>query len=183
VNPSGGIPSLLNLSRCRCVCIRETFISLSHSCSTVLFQLSEGRCSSFAVKTTFSGANTNCWLLLYEATRVRALAMRSSVACSWCRRSKVKCLNDGLDTVCRGCDMARRKCTYSTPVLHSRAGTERPARLNKSRMPRPSSPREKMRASESIEDNGLFADITLKDHSEILDATLLHPGVWSKLVS
>ncbi|KAL3419746.1 C6 transcription factor [Phlyctema vagabunda] len=37
---------------------------------------------------------------------------RSSIACARCRRSKVKCVNSGVDSICKACEMSGRECTY-----------------------------------------------------------------------
>lgn len=42
--------------------------------------------------------------------------MRSSIACSRCRRSKIKCLNNGTDTTCRACATTGRECSYPVPA-------------------------------------------------------------------
>ncbi|KAK2846357.1 hypothetical protein FQN49_005803, partial [Arthroderma sp. PD_2] len=42
--------------------------------------------------------------------------MRSSIACSRCRRSKIKCVNAGVDTNCRACESSGRECSYPTPA-------------------------------------------------------------------
>lgn len=42
--------------------------------------------------------------------------MRSSIACVRCRRSKVKCVNSGVDTTCRACEASGRECSYPIPV-------------------------------------------------------------------
>jgi hypothetical protein len=38
--------------------------------------------------------------------------MRSQIACAHCRRSKVKCVNTGTDSVCKACQNQNRECTY-----------------------------------------------------------------------
>ncbi|KAJ9219217.1 putative C6 transcription factor [Paecilomyces variotii] len=43
--------------------------------------------------------------------------MRSSIACSRCRRSKIKCVNAGIDTTCRACESSGRDCVYPTPAI------------------------------------------------------------------
>ncbi|KAL4786794.1 fungal-specific transcription factor domain-containing protein [Aspergillus varians] len=43
--------------------------------------------------------------------------MRSSIACARCRRSKIKCVNSGIDTTCRACESSGRECVYPTPAL------------------------------------------------------------------
>jgi Fungal specific transcription factor domain/Fungal Zn(2)-Cys(6) binuclear cluster domain len=42
--------------------------------------------------------------------------MRSSIACSRCRRSKIKCVNAGIDTTCRACEASGRECVYPAPA-------------------------------------------------------------------
>lgn len=42
--------------------------------------------------------------------------MRSSIACIRCRRSKVKCVNNGVGTTCRSCENSGRDCSYPPPV-------------------------------------------------------------------
>jgi len=51
--------------------------------------------------------------------------MRSSIACARCRRSKVKCVNNGVNTTCRDCEAKGRECTYPTPVAGGSAGVPR----------------------------------------------------------
>ncbi|KAL2800036.1 fungal-specific transcription factor domain-containing protein [Aspergillus keveii] len=43
--------------------------------------------------------------------------MRSSIACARCRRSKIKCVNAGIDTTCRACESTGRDCVYPTPAI------------------------------------------------------------------
>ncbi|KAF2085156.1 hypothetical protein K490DRAFT_75397 [Saccharata proteae CBS 121410] len=43
--------------------------------------------------------------------------MRSSIACARCRRSKVKCVNNGVGTTCRSCETTGRECTYPSPAV------------------------------------------------------------------
>ncbi|KAJ5101593.1 hypothetical protein NUU61_003815 [Penicillium alfredii] len=43
--------------------------------------------------------------------------MRSSIACARCRRSKIKCVNAGIDTTCRACESSGRECVYPTPTI------------------------------------------------------------------
>jgi hypothetical protein len=62
--------------------------------------------------------------------RVDQPRMRSSIACVRCRRSKVKCLNQGPGTPCRACQTNGRECTYPEPLQersHRRDGaSDRP---------------------------------------------------------
>ncbi|KAB8297688.1 hypothetical protein EYC80_001496 [Monilinia laxa] len=41
-----------------------------------------------------------------------AKMVRSSIACARCRRSKVKCVNTGVNSICRACESSNRECTY-----------------------------------------------------------------------
>jgi hypothetical protein len=47
--------------------------------------------------------------------------MRSSIACARCRRSKVKCLNNGVNTQCRACVVSGRECIYPPPASSDRS--------------------------------------------------------------
>jgi hypothetical protein len=51
--------------------------------------------------------------------------MRSSIACARCRRSKVKCVNNGVNTTCRDCEAKGRECTYPTPTAGGGGGISR----------------------------------------------------------
>ncbi|KAA8649904.1 hypothetical protein EYZ11_001164 [Aspergillus tanneri] len=48
--------------------------------------------------------------------------MRSSIACARCRRSKIKCVNAGIDTTCRACESSGRDCVYPTPAIGTGGG-------------------------------------------------------------
>ncbi|BDD62959.1 hypothetical protein MPDQ_007854 [Monascus purpureus] len=48
--------------------------------------------------------------------------MRSSIACARCRRSKIKCVNAGIDTTCRACESSGRECVYPTPAIGAGGG-------------------------------------------------------------
>lgn len=52
----------------------------------------------------------------YEAPRKPA-KMRSSIACARCRRSKVKCVNNGAGTPCNTCEAQGRDCEYPPSAL------------------------------------------------------------------
>ena len=41
--------------------------------------------------------------------------LRSSIACTRCRRSKIKCTNAGAGTTCEACAHSGRECVYPTP--------------------------------------------------------------------
>lgn len=42
--------------------------------------------------------------------------VRSSIACARCRRSKVKCVNSGVNTTCKACESTGRECLYPPSV-------------------------------------------------------------------
>lgn len=52
----------------------------------------------------------------YEASKKPA-KMRSSIACARCRRSKVKCVNNGAGTPCNTCEAQGRDCEYPPSAL------------------------------------------------------------------
>ncbi|KAM3078409.1 hypothetical protein ACMFMG_006289 [Clarireedia jacksonii] len=43
--------------------------------------------------------------------------VRSSIACARCRRSKVKCVNNGINSICKACESSSRECTYPTATV------------------------------------------------------------------
>ena len=43
--------------------------------------------------------------------------IRSSIACARCRRSKIKCVNSGVDSTCKACESSGRECSYPPPAL------------------------------------------------------------------
>jgi len=51
--------------------------------------------------------------------------MRSSVACGRCRRSKIRCINTGINTLCVACRENSRVCTYPPPSVVSSSSTKR----------------------------------------------------------
>ncbi|EPS43994.1 hypothetical protein H072_2006 [Dactylellina haptotyla CBS 200.50] len=53
-----------------------------------------------------------------------AVKMRSSIACARCRKSKVKCLNNGVNTPCRACEATGRECTYPPPAVPGSASSQ-----------------------------------------------------------
>jgi hypothetical protein len=57
--------------------------------------------------------------------------MRSSIACSRCRRTKIKCQNNGVNTDCRACANQSRECTYSLPSA-DQLGSKRPESIEAS---------------------------------------------------
>ncbi|KAE8378491.1 hypothetical protein BDV26DRAFT_281022 [Aspergillus bertholletiae] len=66
--------------------------------------------------------------------------MRTTLACQWCRKSKIKCHHDGTPP----CKLCRahpgRECSLSTPILRSKRKTPSPPAANKARAYRVSKP-------------------------------------------
>lgn len=119
--------------------------------------------------------------------------MRSSIACARCRRSKVKCINGGVETTCRACEASGRECTYPPPVLNGGGGggggggsTKREStgaceggRDVKRHRPRKSA------TSAPVE--GLTPGAGVRQSanafSNALDPTVVTPRVWQEVVS
>lgn len=59
-----------------------------------------------------------------EGTRPAKMA-RSSIACARCRRSKIKCMNNGTGTICVPCHQNNRECTYPPPAPSSASSLKR----------------------------------------------------------
>lgn len=51
--------------------------------------------------------------------------MRSSIACNRCRKSKIKCENEGVNTNCKACLSSNKECTYPLPSSGSSSTPKR----------------------------------------------------------
>jgi hypothetical protein len=131
--------------------------------------------------------------------RVDQPRMRSSIACVRCRRSKVKCLNQGPGTPCRACLTNNRECTYPEPLQersHRRDGTSdrpgeaglntpdvsfvstfQPTDLTVAKAPRVSRAKSKRISAHHSHLQ------SLRPLVDALDTTVLTPAVWMELVS
>ena len=107
--------------------------------------------------------------------------MRSSIACIRCRRSKVKCVNNGVGTTCRSCENSGRECTYPDPVT---TGTRRRDSLSA----RPDGlgdgvkrqrPRKSIHAF--VGHPGAGSRPSPRPLLDALDPSLLTPAVWQEL--
>ncbi|KIV98897.1 uncharacterized protein PV09_09343 [Verruconis gallopava] len=110
--------------------------------------------------------------------------MRSSIACARCRRSKVKCVNNGVGTTCRACETTGRECTYPVPsagpggsvrrdAIESRqAGENVPQQSDMARKPRP----KKMSTPNSVSTRESMRALV-----DALDPSILTPQVWIEL--
>ncbi|EMC91656.1 hypothetical protein BAUCODRAFT_300390 [Baudoinia panamericana UAMH 10762] len=107
--------------------------------------------------------------------------MRSSIACIRCRRSKVKCLNNGVGTTCRSCENSGRECTYPPPVpTGSRRRDSPPGKpdgaADGERRQRPRKVTHTLAANPSI---GLRE--SPRPLLDALDPRVLTPQVWQEL--
>jgi len=108
--------------------------------------------------------------------------MRSSIACTWCRRSKVKCVNSGVGTSCRACDNAQRECIYPSPVPSG--GRRADGITGKLDAPLDGERRQKSRKSThpSTANNPPSASHdSPRPLLDALDPRLLTPTVWQEL--
>ncbi|PGH05566.1 hypothetical protein GX51_02905 [Blastomyces parvus] len=111
--------------------------------------------------------------------------MRSSIACSRCRRSKIKCVNAGIDTTCRACESSGRECAYPTPAPGGGGGgTKRDIMATGDGDDRngewDSPKRQRSRKSTNAVSAGA-KDAALKPTSHILDSSVLTVKVWESL--
>ncbi len=108
--------------------------------------------------------------------------MRSSIACIRCRRSKVKCINDGVGTTCRSCQNSGRECTYPSPVA---LGTRRRDSLSGKAEGAPEGGERRQRQRKSTH-TFVANPMTVSRESprpllDALDPRLLTPTVWQEL--
>ena len=107
--------------------------------------------------------------------------MRSSIACIRCRRSKVKCVNNGIGTVCRSCENSGRDCTYPPPVT---TGSRRRDSLSGRQEgfgdgERRQRPRKSTHTFVANPSSGTRE--SPRPHLDALDPRLLTPTVWQEL--
>ncbi|KAF2018736.1 hypothetical protein BU24DRAFT_447376 [Aaosphaeria arxii CBS 175.79] len=113
-----------------------------------------------------------------------ATRMRSSIACERCRRSKVKCNNNGAGTQCQACASSKRECIYPEPGTGSgrRESTlpSHPSSTSKSNGHVEAPPRKRQKRtiaslSQATPSNGSSPDLL------DLDPHVLTPKVWKEL--
>ncbi|KAF2761591.1 hypothetical protein EJ05DRAFT_507244 [Pseudovirgaria hyperparasitica] len=118
-----------------------------------------------------------------EEPRMRGL--RSSIACARCRRSKVKCVNNGVNTTCRACETSGRQCTYPPPATGGVAA-RREAALGvasaDSLAPGDGSrrPPRSRKAGNNLSD-GYPAKESSKPFLDALDPSIITPQTWTEL--
>lgn len=101
--------------------------------------------------------------------------VRSSIACARCRRSKVKCVNNGPNSTCKSCAQYNRECTYpaagSTPTPKR---PEAPLGVNQA-----GETPDSKRRNRKIEDTGRRVNQRMKE--DVLDSPILTRKVWDEL--
>jgi hypothetical protein len=112
--------------------------------------------------------------------------MRSSIACARCRRSKIKCVNNGVNTTCKACAATGRDCIYPSPAQGERAvrregsaGKAGDAGGANPEGQRQSKPRGKRGP---ITHYGASPLQSMRPLLDALDPNLLTPQVWLELV-
>lgn len=101
--------------------------------------------------------------------------VRSSIACARCRRSKVKCVNNGIHSVCKACAQSNRECTYpvagSTPAPKR---SEHPISIKQE-----GDTGESKKRIRKIEDTGRRN--SQKPGEDVLESPILTRKVWDEL--
>ncbi|KAL2006318.1 hypothetical protein VTN00DRAFT_9972 [Thermoascus crustaceus] len=110
--------------------------------------------------------------------------MRSSIACSRCRRSKIKCVNAGIDTTCRACESSGRECVYPTPAIGVGGGAAKrdfgAATDGDDRNGEWDSPK-RQRSRKTVGTSGSSARDAAKANLDVLDSSILTVKVWETL--
>ncbi|KAJ5585479.1 uncharacterized protein N7459_005279 [Penicillium hispanicum] len=102
--------------------------------------------------------------------------MRSSIACARCRRSKIKCVNSGIDTTCRACESSGRECVYPTPAIGVSGAKRDLAALAESDERNGDWEPKRQRSRKAIGISGASAGS--KAALDALDASVLTTKVW-----
>lgn len=107
--------------------------------------------------------------------------MRSSIACIRCRRSKVKCVNNGVGTTCRSCENSARECTYPDPV--TAGGRRRDSLSGRPEGQADGEKRQRPRKSANISVSNPLSGSRESPRPllDALDQRLLTPTIWQEL--
>jgi hypothetical protein len=98
--------------------------------------------------------------------------MRSSIACSRCRRSKIKCQNNGTNTTCRACATTGRECTYPAPAAVGQQAAKRPDSTGGARTDGDEAKRARKRESDAVRKHSLRAT------DDPLESPPITPKLW-----
>lgn len=109
--------------------------------------------------------------------------MRSSIACRRCRRSKVKCVNNGVGTTCRACDHGGKDCDYPPPAA---PGSRRREGSISGRQDGSVDPDRRVKPRKSVQSYsgsslGLRSLESPRPTLDYLDPRILTPNVWKEL--
>jgi len=111
-----------------------------------------------------------------ETEEKKPAKMRSSIACSRCRKSKIKCLNNGTGTQCGACANNGKECTYPVPIPGSSATPKRSEGLNVLRGDgEGDSKRVKRRETESARKH------SLRDNGDPLESPPISRKMWEQI--
>ncbi|EPE28343.1 Zn2/Cys6 DNA-binding protein [Glarea lozoyensis ATCC 20868] len=103
--------------------------------------------------------------------------VRSSIACVKCRRSKVKCVNTGVNSVCKSCAQNNRECTY--PVAGSMPTPKRNEASAGIKIEKGEEGESKKRIRKQAEDSVRRNSTRIVDGP--LDSPVLNKKVWDEL--
>ncbi|KAL9118196.1 MAG: hypothetical protein Q9187_005259, partial [Circinaria calcarea] len=121
-----------------------------------------------------------------EASNLPAMhpRMRSSIACQRCRRSKIKCVNAGVNTTCKACGTSGRECVYPMPGV---AGTTITTKREGDTSEKGEAKKQRSRKSEGdAGDKGTKYGYILpkeraKPLTDVMNAQLLTQQVWQEV--
>lgn len=107
--------------------------------------------------------------------------MRSSIACIRCRRSKVKCVNNGVGTSCRSCENSGRECTYPSPVSGGTRRRDSISGRNEGTADSERRSKPKKSAHTFVANPSAGSRDSPRPLLDALDPKLLTPQVWQEL--
>ncbi|CAO2650530.1 Nn.00g018220.m01.CDS01 [Neocucurbitaria sp. VM-36] len=104
--------------------------------------------------------------------------MRSSVACDKCRKSKTKCENSGINTVCKACAHTKRECVYGPSTALVSGGSMRRESTAGEGDTAPRKRRKPLAPHSSLAERPTEG---LGTYEDALSSPLLTPQVWKEL--
>ncbi|KAF2661343.1 hypothetical protein K491DRAFT_710921 [Lophiostoma macrostomum CBS 122681] len=111
--------------------------------------------------------------------------MRSAIACDKCRRSKIKCDNEGIHTDCKQCKANNRTCAYNAPTSGGarRASTTAPPNgAGKRPVGQGETPQKRQRKGTGPTSHAIAPHPDgIGESAKALDPSLLTPKVWIEL--
>ncbi|RKF77171.1 putative transcriptional regulatory protein PB1A11.04c [Golovinomyces cichoracearum] len=101
--------------------------------------------------------------------------VRSSIACARCRRSKVKCVNNGPNSTCKSCAQSNRECTY--PVAGSTPNAKRPEASTGAK--NVGEITDSKKRNRKVEESG--RRVSQRVREDLLDSPILTRKVWDEI--